>query len=1023
MDLNYDQFNGDALIFKYNLDEYGNPISIKVDKEEKQISVHGTIQLEYVPDEYNRVVMLNEDNTQMTEVFNRDEIKPNTYYIDYNNGVAYLDKSQFGKTKIYNYYNKGLQLIGCSRIYDEHDVSGKHVVLTLQEIIDAGREALRFLLDIGDAKKVIEKLETLIAEGKVTVTNIKNAITKAEADKNEIVQEIQDNIQQAKDEVINVRGNKEVLIQSSQWTLNGDVYEKEITHELNSENLHVTAKNSNTKEVVTIGYKILDKSRILLKSDEAINMSVILSASYYHATQTISDDIAEEVVKARGGQAQLKDRLDNFDEHLEHKMNKNDELTMANMGQDVREAMTGGSVAVVGEKCVGTENLKDRSVDNTILKYTGHMRECGSLYPFEVIMRNQTIQDETNEFVRCVILDIHIYNVKKEKIYKIEWVGNNTTIGDEAYWGIELNEYNEDFTGKRLLIPYWHEVNKIAPTNDVEQRIYELDDITVVVKYNWRNPQSQIQMRNGGTIVDRLNYLPYLHEKNANEKYISQMELDGTNLITKNSLGNVKDTISLPKIPMGSILNNKGVDYPLKKMARKGINHDIPLPMKNAILDLKIFGANPTKYYKLQYVSCGYNLNGGTFWSVEIDEFNRNDYADTDHQYVPTPSRILTYYMFDEQTPKNGIMTNEYRSKNNEEIVVRMTIDWDCLEVGRQYNYRSHTWIIDESCYDYCITQKQIISEAVQVYPMYVKKQSSKSVRIAWKYNKENDMWFHIAPCGCSNLPQIHNIHLVANANKHPNPNLTSDSTLWFKCPSDFVGPYAGLVAINNGDGDKPDSGDWIGGWHGYNNDLTGAPTAQNLKFEVYVNNTLLESIDEIIGAYSIKVVVTNGLYGSNTKKQDGTGRIIAEEQVVYEFNQGKINISHKFKALEELRIGTYYGIQTCNYNWNDYCLPINDPIIKVPFDPKGVQKLGGSKNDGSKVCEYHLSKEGHNLRAFIDPTYGLGLRENVPNTKFLFHTQSYGKSYFMLIDGGKTMTTGEEMHWRGGYEFYFLEQ
>ena len=34
MNLNYDQFNGDALIFKYNLDEYGNPISIKVDKEE-----------------------------------------------------------------------------------------------------------------------------------------------------------------------------------------------------------------------------------------------------------------------------------------------------------------------------------------------------------------------------------------------------------------------------------------------------------------------------------------------------------------------------------------------------------------------------------------------------------------------------------------------------------------------------------------------------------------------------------------------------------------------------------------------------------------------------------------------------------------------------------------------------------------------------------------------------------------------------------------------------------------------------
>lgn len=333
MDLNYDQFNGDALIFKYNLDEYGNPISIKVDKEEKQVSVHGTIQLEYVPDEYNRVVMLNEDNAQMTEVFNRDEIKPNTYYIDYNNGVAYLDKSQFGKTKIYNYYKKGLQLIGCSRIYDEHDISGKHVVLTLQEIIDAGREALRFLLDIGDAKKVIELLESLIAEGKLTITNLENkkneciqaidnAISQATQDKNEIVQEIQDNIQQAKDEVVNVAGNKEVIIRASDWALNIDVYEKEISHNLNSENLHVTAKNSDTKEAVTIGYKILDKTRILLKSDEAINMSVILSASYYHATQTISDNIAEEVVKARKGETGLDVKIAKIDEQLVTNMNE-----------------------------------------------------------------------------------------------------------------------------------------------------------------------------------------------------------------------------------------------------------------------------------------------------------------------------------------------------------------------------------------------------------------------------------------------------------------------------------------------------------------------------------------------------------------------------------------------------------------------------------------------------------------------------------------------------------------------------
>lgn len=450
MDLNYDQFNGDALIFKYNLDEYGNPISIKVDKEEKQVSVHGTIQLEYVPDEYNRVVVLNEDDTQMTEVFNRDEIKPNTYYVDYNNGVVYLDKSQFGKTKIYNYYKKGIQLIGCSRIYDEHDVSGKHVVLTLQEIIDAGREALRFLLDIGDAKKVIELLESLIAEGKLTITNlenkkneciqsINNAISQATQDKNEIVQEIQDNIQQAKDEVVNVAGNKEVIIRASDWALNIDVYEKEISHNLNSENLHVTAKNSDTKEAVTIGYKILDKTRILLKSDEPINMSVILSASYYHATQTISDDIAEEVVKARKGEASLDVKITKMGEQLDtidqkkantidfNFIKKDGKGTKALLDNGTYADFSGGNISAVtlygdlgyGTDCAITQN-KTTDIALQINAYDYNIYDLVTTFTPSFVLDNLGVKQTTDiswsvsDFIKC-----------DEKVFKIKTIAKN----------------------------------------------------------------------------------------------------------------------------------------------------------------------------------------------------------------------------------------------------------------------------------------------------------------------------------------------------------------------------------------------------------------------------------------------------------------------------------------------------------------------------------------------------------------------------------------------------------------------
>ena len=49
-------------------------------------------------------------------------------------------------------------------------------------------------------------------------------------------------------------------------------------------------------------------------------------------------------------------------EQLETKPNKNHIWTMANMGQDVKEAMTGGSVAVVGKNAILTENVVDKQI-------------------------------------------------------------------------------------------------------------------------------------------------------------------------------------------------------------------------------------------------------------------------------------------------------------------------------------------------------------------------------------------------------------------------------------------------------------------------------------------------------------------------------------------------------------------------------------------------------------------------------------------------------------------------------------
>ena len=55
----------------------------------------------------------------------------------------------------------------------------------------------------------------------------------------------------------------------------------------------------------------------------------------------------------------LKDIKTEFSEQLKHKANLDTVFTMGNMGQDIKEAMTGGSVAVVGKNSVNYQNLQN----------------------------------------------------------------------------------------------------------------------------------------------------------------------------------------------------------------------------------------------------------------------------------------------------------------------------------------------------------------------------------------------------------------------------------------------------------------------------------------------------------------------------------------------------------------------------------------------------------------------------------------------------------------------------------------
>ena len=288
-----------VIITKRNTDSESNPISVSL-IETRQIFDGAFIVLKQVPDELYRV------NVQgYTEVFDVERLKVHEFKVDYEQGIVYFHPKAIGKTIVVEYYGRGYELISASRIFTKYDKFG-NVIETLEDVIEKIHEINPILDKFADNEKLINQFNADIEDAKELQPILHNDIMQGTQTK----QQLEESIANAQNDIATIKatGNVEMLVSTNEWHLNVDVYEKEITHDLNSENPHISFKNADTKEGATIGYKIIDKTRILLKSDEAINLSVTLSASYYKPL--INTDVDEgEIVGAREGKASLRDNM------------------------------------------------------------------------------------------------------------------------------------------------------------------------------------------------------------------------------------------------------------------------------------------------------------------------------------------------------------------------------------------------------------------------------------------------------------------------------------------------------------------------------------------------------------------------------------------------------------------------------------------------------------------------------------------------------------------------------------------
>ena len=112
--------------------------------------------------------------------------------------------------------------------------------------------------------------------------------------------------------------------------------------------------NEGMKAIDDIVVDILKKINNLVVGDTQIDLNGYVKEEVLK--EYVKKEVLEEYAKIIANKAN-KEEIKTINLQLDTKANKNEIFSMANMGQDIKEAMTGGSVAVVGKNTILAENI------------------------------------------------------------------------------------------------------------------------------------------------------------------------------------------------------------------------------------------------------------------------------------------------------------------------------------------------------------------------------------------------------------------------------------------------------------------------------------------------------------------------------------------------------------------------------------------------------------------------------------------------------------------------------------------
>ena len=202
---------------------------------------------------------------------------------------------------------------------------------------------------------------------------------------------------------------------------------------------------------------------------------------------------------------------------------------------------------------------------------------------------------------------------------------------------------------------------------------------------------------------------------------------------------------------------------------------------------------------------------------------------------------------------------------------------------------------------------REQISEASKT-PIYVEI-NNEVLKVVTKYGNSKDLCITFGKRGCNNIPDFISFGIIDNSGAYPLG--TANETIFLTPNISYHAPFI-IKAVNNINGDMPNSNDYTGGDYNYN----------GTQGEGYSATAICDALRYFVDGYertsyagyanNITIKWSNRVQATNTKKSNGTGRYVIRENQIMTFDVIK-NWESTFEILvyEPLTFEKYCGFQS----------------------------------------------------------------------------------------------------------------